>query len=86
MKKILTITLLLLSLTLMAQVPQGVGYQGVATVEWLLKPFNEKFINTRLVFPNLLTSFSILVVTNNRNNIITNEKTLRKDLRKFKKI
>ena len=31
MKKILIITLSILSLTLMAQVPQGMGYQGVAT-------------------------------------------------------
>ena len=31
MKKLLTIFLSILSLTLMAQVPQGVGYQGVAT-------------------------------------------------------
>ena len=31
MKKLLTILLLILSLTIMAQVPQGVGYQGVAT-------------------------------------------------------
>ena len=31
MKKLLTIFLSIISLTLMAQVPQGVGYQGVAT-------------------------------------------------------
>ena len=31
MRKLLTIFLLIISLTLMAQVPQGVGYQGVAT-------------------------------------------------------
>jgi hypothetical protein len=31
MKKVLTIFLSIISLTLMAQVPQGVGYQGVAT-------------------------------------------------------
>ena len=31
MKKLLTIVLLIISLTLVAQVPQGVGYQGVAT-------------------------------------------------------
>ena len=31
MKKLLTISLSILSLTIMAQVPQGVGYQGVAT-------------------------------------------------------
>ena len=31
MKKLLTIVLSIISLTLMAQVPQGVGYQGVAT-------------------------------------------------------
>ena len=30
-EKTLTILLLVLSLTIMAQVPQGVGYQGVAT-------------------------------------------------------
>ena len=31
LRKLLTITLSIISLTLMAQVPQGVGYQGVAT-------------------------------------------------------
>jgi hypothetical protein len=31
MRKLLTIFLTTISLTLMAQVPQGVGYQGVAT-------------------------------------------------------
>ena len=31
MKKLLTIFLSIISLTLMAQVPQGVGYHGVAT-------------------------------------------------------